>query len=75
MSTVSSFIVRIYSRRSRTGIGGTVEAVPHPTAPGATVPQPFANDTELLGLLRGGSQTAKARKRRLPVRDVGAVRG
>lgn len=62
MSTVRSFIVRVYGRRGGHALRGTLEPVPQAPAQGRQPPQAFANEAELLGLMHGG---------RAPVHDDG----
>lgn len=54
MSAVRSFIVRIYRRRGSRELSGTLEPVDRPHADTRPLPQAFANDAELLGLMHAG---------------------
>lgn len=54
MSAVRSFIVRIYRRRGSRELSGTLEPVDKPHADTRPLPQSFANDAELLGLMHAG---------------------
>lgn len=66
MSSVRSFIVRIYGRGGPHELSGTLEAVTNRPA-GAQPPQVFSSESELLRLMR-------ARRLRAP-RDPGAKGG
>lgn len=63
MSAVRSFIVRVYRRRGRHELSGTLEPVDGCDADGRPPPRPFANDAELLGLMHAGRSPPKAPRR------------
>ncbi len=63
MDAMRSFIVRIYGRRGSQGLRGTLEPV---AGPAPVPPQTFANDAELLSLMRTGRKAPGAASPREP---------
>ncbi len=63
MSSVRSFIVRIYRRRGGRELSGTLEPVDPHDAGARPPPQGFANDEELVRLMQAGRRPAARRRR------------
>lgn len=64
MSAVRSYIVRVYRRRGSRELSGTLEVVEHPHAGCPALPQAFANDAELIGLMRAGAPAPRRGRQR-----------